>query len=317
MILTSTLIGALPSNAFELLLLQGPQELDLHAHGNIADLVEKERAAIRELEAPELGLDCPGKRALLMAKELALEQRLGERSAVDLDEGPFLSLAAVVNGSGDELLAGTTLAPHEDRGVGSRDLLDGLEDLLHRHCPAHQVCEAIAPFGLVSEVVVLGLQLVPVATRTAQLEGALHLEAHDLRGKWLGQEVESTELHGLHRGLHRAESSDDHGRNIRVELADGLEDGDTVHPLHLEVGDDEVDIGVLLEEVDPAGSPRGCQSLVAHSLDGVREPFANGLVVVNDEDLCAHASLVLLESGMRTIKRVPRSASDSTSIVPL
>ena len=83
---TSTLIGCLAADALELALLQHAQQLGLHRRRDVADLVEEQRAAVGELEAAELALDGAGERALLVAEQLALEQRLGERAAVDLDE---------------------------------------------------------------------------------------------------------------------------------------------------------------------------------------------------------------------------------------
>ena len=44
------------ADALELALLQRAEELHLHLDGDLADLVEEERAAVRELEAPRLAV---------------------------------------------------------------------------------------------------------------------------------------------------------------------------------------------------------------------------------------------------------------------
>ena len=44
--------GLGPAHALELTFLEHAQELDLHRGGDIADLVEEERAAIGQLEPP-------------------------------------------------------------------------------------------------------------------------------------------------------------------------------------------------------------------------------------------------------------------------
>ena len=67
-------------------LLQHAQQLHLRRRRHLADLVEEERAAIGQLEAALPPIGGAGERALLVAEDLALEQRLGNRGAVDGDE---------------------------------------------------------------------------------------------------------------------------------------------------------------------------------------------------------------------------------------
>ena len=67
-------------------LLQHAQQLDLDRDRHLADLVEEEGAALRGLEQAGLGLDRAGERAALVAEQLALQQRRGERRAVEADE---------------------------------------------------------------------------------------------------------------------------------------------------------------------------------------------------------------------------------------
>ena len=57
-----------------------------NASGHVADLVEKQRAAVGQLEAARAVRDGAGEGALLVAEQLRLEQRLRQRGAVDLDE---------------------------------------------------------------------------------------------------------------------------------------------------------------------------------------------------------------------------------------
>ena len=80
--------GLLAADALELLLLQHAQQLELQAGRHVADLVEEQGAAVGQLEPAELALDGAGEGALLVAEQLGLEQRLGQRAAVDLDERP-------------------------------------------------------------------------------------------------------------------------------------------------------------------------------------------------------------------------------------
>ena len=74
------------AEAAEAALLQHAQQLDLRRRRHLADLVEKQRAAIGELEAALAAIGRAGERALLVAEDLALEQRFGNGGAVDGDK---------------------------------------------------------------------------------------------------------------------------------------------------------------------------------------------------------------------------------------
>src|SRR5262249_21381686 len=74
------------ADPLELRLLQHAQKLDLHLNRNFADLVEKQRALIGQLETPWFRTDRARERALFVAEQLGLHQGLGNRSAIDLDE---------------------------------------------------------------------------------------------------------------------------------------------------------------------------------------------------------------------------------------
>ena len=92
-------------DALELALLQDPEQLHLQVGGQIADLVEEQAPAVGQLEAALAGGDGAGEGALLVTEQLGLEQALGERGAVDLDERPRRPRARVVDRLGDQLLA--------------------------------------------------------------------------------------------------------------------------------------------------------------------------------------------------------------------
>ena len=86
--------------------LEDAEELGLELGGQLADLVEEEGAGAGELE---LAADAPlgaGEGAALVAEEERLDQRAGERRAVDGDEGLAPARAPLVEGAGHHLLAG-------------------------------------------------------------------------------------------------------------------------------------------------------------------------------------------------------------------
>ena len=70
----------------ELALLQHAQQLDLRREVQLADLVQEQRAAVGQLEAPLLGGVGAGERPLLVAEQLRLDQVVRQRRAADLDE---------------------------------------------------------------------------------------------------------------------------------------------------------------------------------------------------------------------------------------
>ena len=70
----------------ELAVLQDVQQLGLQRRRHLADLVEHDRAVLRELELADARSAGAGEGAALVAEQLALEQVGRQRRAVDLDE---------------------------------------------------------------------------------------------------------------------------------------------------------------------------------------------------------------------------------------
>ena len=75
------------ADGLHLAVLEKPQQQRLHAQAHLADFVEEERAAVRELQLARLVAVRAGEAALHVAEQLRFEQRLGEAGAVHRDEG--------------------------------------------------------------------------------------------------------------------------------------------------------------------------------------------------------------------------------------
>jgi hypothetical protein len=92
-----------PADTLDRHFLDGAQQLGLRRRGEIRDLVEKQRAAMRVLEfaAPR---SHARRDAILDPEQLRLEQRLDDRRAVDRDEGTLAARGQIVNLLRDELL---------------------------------------------------------------------------------------------------------------------------------------------------------------------------------------------------------------------
>ena len=114
--------GRRPADALELPLLQHAEELDLHRGGELADLVEEERAIGRQLEASGLLPVGPGEGAALVTEQLGFEQRVGQRRAVDRHERAVGARTAVVDGTGDQLLPRPALPGDQHGRLGARHL---------------------------------------------------------------------------------------------------------------------------------------------------------------------------------------------------
>src|SRR5215471_12544645 len=108
------------SQALEFAVLQYAQELGLQVEGEFADLVQEDRAGIREFEASYLAGEGAREGALLMPEEFTLDERRGQGRTVDFDQRPVFARTAVVNGPRDEFLARTRFAQDQYRGIGDR-----------------------------------------------------------------------------------------------------------------------------------------------------------------------------------------------------
>src|SRR6185436_3710055 len=78
-------------------LLEEAEQLDLQGERDVADLVEKQGAAMGELDLAFGGADRAGEGALLVAEQFGLEQILGDRRAIDRDEAAAAAPAGAVN----------------------------------------------------------------------------------------------------------------------------------------------------------------------------------------------------------------------------
>ena len=222
----------LAAEAFDLPVLQHAQELDLHVRRNLADLVEKERAAVGQREAPLVTRDRAGERAAFVAEQLRLEDRLGDRRAVHRDERLPGARAQLMHGARAELLAGAALTEQQHRRGGWR----GLPHDVHRAPPRQRDADyrrALALLEARAQVAVLGGESV-----------ALHRlvdGAHDLgAAQRFGHEVVRALLHRLDGAIDRAVGGHEDDLGVGREAARGAQDVHAVHPGHREVGQQHV-----------------------------------------------------------------------------
>ena len=170
---------------------------------------------------PWVCLHGAGEGALLVAEQLALEQVLRDRRAVDRDERLRGARAQRVHRLGQQFLARAALAEQQHARIGGGDLLDRAAGFRHR------VADRDDP---VERHLALVLQQGPVLLlERVDVEGALHQQAQHVGVDRLLVEIVGAQADGPHRVL-------------LVEL-----------PGH----DDDLGVGRELERLEQAGEPLG------------------------------------------------------------
>ena len=167
------------------------------ARRHVADFVEKNRAVVALLEFADALHGRAGERASFVAEQFAFQQLFGNGGAVDREERLLAAVAVMVNGAGDEFLAGAAFAGDERGGVAGGDLADELEDLLHRLAAADDAQFVILGF----EQRLVGDDLLHVA-RGLERVGDDFLELRHVER--LEQIIVGAELHRLDGGLRGA-----------------------------------------------------------------------------------------------------------------
>ena len=244
---------SLPADALELALLQDAQELDLHVHRDVAALVEEERAAVGELEAPGPPRHRAGEGALLVPEQLRLEHAGRQRGAVHAHERLLLARRVDVDGVGDQLLAGAGLAAQQHRRVRRRHLLHLLEHLAQRRRVADDLAEVELAVHLLREVAGVLLELLDCrrALSRRSVEALDRLREHALH--FLGVPrlgdvaVHVAEVDRLDQHVDVGEGGEDDADGVGAHRARRLEELEARHLRHALVGDDHRHV-VLFEE---------------------------------------------------------------------
>ena len=112
--------GPLAADAHDLAVLDDAKQAHLRGEGELADLVEEERAAVGLLEPALAPRERAGERALLVAEELRVDQLGGNRAAVHAAERPGPERRVLVDGAGDDLLARARFAEQQHRRAAPR-----------------------------------------------------------------------------------------------------------------------------------------------------------------------------------------------------
>ena len=184
---------------------------------HVADLVEEERAAVALLELADAAAVGAGEGALLVAEQLALQQGLRDGGAVEGQERRLGPGAVLVDGAGDQFLAGAALAGDQHRHVLGGDAADGLVDLAHGRAGADDGAVHVGVRGGLGDHGRLAHppgHLQRLADHPPQLVQVERLE----------QVVVGALLHRLDGRVRRLGHGDEDDRDARVDPADLLVD---------------------------------------------------------------------------------------------
>src|SRR5262249_25228817 len=256
----------------DLALLEHAQQLQLHVERDALDLVEEQRAAARQLDLADPVVDGPREGAALEAEELALQQRVRKRRALDGDEASAFPLPLERDRARRQFLAGAGLAVDQHGRVVLREHADGLEDLVHHTVAAHHVGERVAIRELAAQVVDL-VQQAPL------LEDLLGGEEDLLLLKRLRDVVASALLDRLDA---RVAGDHDH-----VEIGPAITDlaceADAIGARDLQVDHGQREL-LLAQEAERLGRVRCARDRVALRRVQLFELPANERIVVDYQD---------------------------------
>src|SRR6266478_5202255 len=291
--------------------LERPQELRLEGERQVADLVEEERTPVRLHEEPPARRVRVGEGAARVPEELALEQRLRERDAVDGDEGTGLPPSPLVEGARDELLSGPRLAGDQHGRAGVRDAVEELVHPPHRGAGPEQRAEAAGFLDRLAQPPYLVAQ-------PAVLDCPREREPQGVDLERLGDEVVGAAPERGDRRLDAPKGGDhDHG-HIRARRDDALAELEAAHARHVEVGHDRVELR-RDERFQRRRRRRARLHLEAELAQVGDEHVAHARIVVDDEDTPLHEATSAVPGSAEARKiatRVPRPGSLSTSIQP-
>ena len=198
------------SDTLNLVILQKPEQLYLKRSRQLADFVEKESSSISQFQAALPLNVSAGESTLLVAKQLAFEKRLRNRSAVDGDKRPEASGTPLMDSARGQLFPCSTFPNKENRGIALRDFLNGAEHRLHLGTLANDSLERIRIIGL-EQFTPSPLQLLNVNS-TVQNDSQL-TDVYGFR-----KEIESAEADGFHAALFLSPAGNHQHLEIRIHL---------------------------------------------------------------------------------------------------
>ena len=231
---------------------------------------------------PFLAVLRAGERAFFVSEELALEQSLGQRAAVNRDQGMEAAHAGGVNRAHHKLFARSALARNQNIGVGGADRFDGVEYLAHRRTLPHEIAGTrdLSDGFAQSDVFLFG---------AAMGQSLLYQVCDLVRIERLAHVVIGAVLQGCDCGFDRGVAGHHDDDQVGIHFVQPPLQFDAVGAAHLDVEQREVPfiLGHARESVTRAlGGP----DLVAFFAEPFSQRIANAQFIVDDQQLalCFH-----------------------------
>ncbi len=260
----------------EQLLVERRQHLGLRLQAHVADLVEKQRAAVGALQHAGLLGRPSGARTVAIAEQLRLDVILGNCRAVHLNEDAVAAQAFGVNGARDQSLARARFAVDQHAAIGRCHQLDLLAQRLERHAFAG---EHGADVELPLELDVLGAQ-------PLRLDRIFEHDQRAVERERFLKKVVGAEFGGLDGGLDGAVATDDDhlGPRLGREL---MNVGEHVEPVAIGQPDVEQNhvVGCVLEQRQSLGRVGRRGHAVALFAQNLFERVADLFFVVDDQNV--------------------------------
>jgi hypothetical protein len=259
-----------------LLVLDDAQELDLEQERQLADLVEEQRPLVGDGEEPGVGVDGARERAFEVAEELALEQRLRNRSAVHRHERVVAPGTGGMDRARHQLLAGAALARDED--VGGRRRAAG--DLPAYRLDGDARADEVLPDGVPMDHALTQARRLK---RASMLQHAGDAADEIVDAERLLQVVTGAFLQRLDGRLDGGVAGDHDDGRERIHDPRLLEDVEPAEARKDDVGDDDVEV-LRLEAGQGLLGAAGGGDVVASYTEGRAEHLLHPELVVHDED---------------------------------
>src|SRR5882762_9699561 len=109
---------------------------------NVSPFVEEQSALICQFHSADFLRNRAGERSLFMSKQFTLQQAGGNGSTIQLHKRAIFASAAVVNGTGDQLLACTCLSKQQDCRVAGSDRFNKFQNMFQRWAVSDDVFKA-------------------------------------------------------------------------------------------------------------------------------------------------------------------------------
>jgi len=144
---------------FKCFLVQDPQDFDLDGLGQVGNFIEEDRPLLGQGKSARFIRSGIGKGASFIAEKFGFDERFRYGPTIDSYERLGAALTQIVDGLGQQFLAGAAFPGNQDRGVHHRNFGQDRENIEHFPVSADDIGEGISSLQFLLE----GLDLAQVA----------------------------------------------------------------------------------------------------------------------------------------------------------